>query len=88
MSSLSESTSLGTLVRGVSCDLNVTGSSRGIGHWKQVRPPTIHPLGCSPSPDLAYVGCFMHTVALTLSESTTISSSTSIYFDWFFARIF
>jgi len=35
--------SLGTLVRGVPCDLKVTGSSRGIGHWKQVRPPTIHP---------------------------------------------
>ena len=41
--------SLGTLVRGVSCNLKVTGSSRGIGHWKQVRPPTIHPLGCGPS---------------------------------------
>jgi len=31
---LSQKGSLGTLVRGVSCDLKVTGSSRGIGHWK------------------------------------------------------
>jgi len=46
--------SLGTLVRGVPCDLKVTGSSIGIGHWKQVRPPTIHPSGCGPSPNPAY----------------------------------
>jgi len=56
--------SLGTLVRGVSCDLKVTGSSCEIGHWKQVRPPTIHPLGCGPYPDLAYAGCFVHWAVL------------------------
>jgi len=56
--------SLGTLVRGVPCDLKVTGSSRGIGYWKQVRPPTIHPLGCGPSPDPAYTRCFVHWAAL------------------------
>ena len=48
--------SLGTLVRGVPCDLKVTGSSRGIGHWKQIRPPTIHPSGRSPFPHPAYAG--------------------------------
>jgi len=59
--------SLGTLVRGVLCDCKVTGSSRGIGRWKQVRPPTIHPLGCGPSPDPACVRCFVHHAALFLS---------------------
>ena len=56
--------SLGTLVRDVPCDLKVTGSSRGIGHWKQVRPPTIYPSGCGPFPDPAYAGCFVHRAAL------------------------
>ena len=50
--------------KGVLCDLKVTGSSHGIGHWKQVRPPTIHPLGCGPSPDPAYAGCFVHRAAI------------------------
>ena len=58
--------SLGTLVRGVPCDLKVTGLSRGIGHWKQVRSLTIHPSGCGPSPDPAYAGCFVHRAALLL----------------------
>jgi len=58
--------SLGTLVRGVPCDLKVTGSSRGIGHWKQVRPPTIHLSRCGLSLDPAYVGCFVHRAALFL----------------------
>jgi len=53
----------------VPCDLKVTGSSRGIGHWKQVRPPTIHPLGCGPSPDPAYAGYFVHRAALLAFES-------------------
>ena len=46
------------------CDLKVTGSSCGIGHWKQVRPPTIHPSGCGPSPDPTYAGCFVHRAVL------------------------
>jgi len=59
---------LGTLVRGVPYDLKVTGSSRGIGYLKQVRPPTIHPLGCGPSPDLAYARCFVHRAVLLFMD--------------------
>jgi len=44
--------------------LKVMSSSREIGHWKQVRLPTIHPSGCGLSPDLAYAGCFVHRAAL------------------------
>ena len=55
-------------VKLVPCDLKVTGSSRGIGHWKQVRPPTIHPSGCGPSPDPAYAGYFVHRAALFLGK--------------------
>jgi len=59
--------SFGTLVRGVPCDLKVMGSSRGIGNWKQVKPSTIHPSGCGPSPDricrmLREPGCPFGTV--------------------------
>jgi len=49
------------------CDLKVTGSSREIGYWKQVRPPTIHPSGCGPSSDPAYMGCFVHRAALFIT---------------------
>ena len=55
--------SLGTLVRGVPCDLKVTGSNCGIGHWKQVRPSTIHHSGCGPSPNPAYAECFVYRTA-------------------------
>ena len=58
--------SLGTLVRGVSCDLKVTGSSRGIGHWKQVRPLIIYPSWCGPSSNSKYAGCFVHHTDLNL----------------------
>ena len=60
--------SFGTLVRGVPCDLKVTGSSRGIGHWKQVRPPAIHSSGCGPSLDPAYAGCFVHRAFLLKTQ--------------------
>jgi len=54
--------SIGTLVRGVPCDLKVTGSSREIGHLKQVRLSIIHPLGRGTFSDPA--GCFVHRAAL------------------------
>ena len=41
-------------------------SSRRIGHWKQVRAPTIHHLGCGPSVDPAYTRCFVYQAVLLL----------------------
>jgi len=34
--------------------------SRGIGHWKEVRPHIIHPSKYDPSLDPAYAGCVVH----------------------------
>ena len=64
--------SLGTLIRGVPYDLKVMASSCEISHGKEVRPPTIHPSGCGPFPDLAYTGRFVHrTVLLDLAFMAT-----------------
>ena len=46
--------------------LKVTGLSRGIGRWKHVKPPTIHPLGCGHSPGLAYAECFVYRITLKI----------------------
>ena len=56
--------SLATLVRGLLCDLKITGSSHEISHWKQVRPPIIHPSRYCHSPNPAYAGCFVHWATL------------------------